>query len=161
MQEIPLCVRLGECQICRVHSPATMLTNRKEIQVEWGDCDPFGIVFFPRYFEYFDACTNALFHRALGIKKAEMLQHYEISGIPLVQASCNFLVPSSFGDVVHVDSCVTHWGTSSFTVQHRLFRGETLAVEGIEKRVWTVRSPGDHAQTKGQPIPKEVIEKFS
>jgi len=138
-----------------------MLTNRREIQIEWGDCDPFGIVFFPRYFEYFDACTNALFHRALGIKKAEMLQRYKIAGIPLVQASCNFLVPSSYGDVVHVDSTVTEWGTSSFTVQHKLFRGETLAVEGIEKRVWTVRVPGEPIKAKGQAVPKEVIEKFA
>ena len=38
-----------------------MLINRKEIRIEWGDCDPGGIVFFPRYFEYCDACTNALF----------------------------------------------------------------------------------------------------
>lgn len=138
-----------------------MLINRKEIQIEWGDCDPFGIVFFPRYFEYFDACTNALFHRALGIKKAEMLRHYKIAGIPLVQASCNFLLPSSFGDIVHVDSYVTTWGRSSFTVRHRLFRGESLAVEGVEKRVWTVRLPDDSAKAKGHPIPKEVIEKLS
>ena len=138
-----------------------MLTNRREIQIEWGDCDPFGIVFFPRYFEYFDACTNALFHRALGIKKAEMLQRYEIAGIPLVQASCNFLMPSSYGDVVHVDSTVAEWGTSSFTVQHKLFRGETLAVEGIEKRVWTVRVSGQPIKAKGQAVPKEVIEKFA
>jgi 4-hydroxybenzoyl-CoA thioesterase len=138
-----------------------MLINRREIQIEWGDCDPFGIVFFPRYFEYFDACTNALFHRALGIKKAEMLRTYKIAGIPLVQASCNFLVPSSFGDVVYIDSCVTEWGRSSFTVQHKLFRGETLAVEGIEKRVWTVRLPDDPAKAKGHPVPKEVIDKFS
>ena len=138
-----------------------MLTNRKEIQIEWGDCDPFGIVFFPRYFEYFDACTNALFHRALGVRKAEMLRRYRIAGIPLVQASCNFFVPSSFGDVVHVDSCVTRWGKSSFTVQHKLFRGDTLAVEGMEKRVWTARLPGEGGAAKGQPIPKEVIEKFS
>jgi 4-hydroxybenzoyl-CoA thioesterase len=138
-----------------------MLINRKEIQIEWGDCDPFGIVFFPRYFEYFDACTNSLFHRALGIKKAEMLRHFEIAGIPLVQASCNFLLPSSFGDIVHVDSCITAWGRSSFTVQHKLFRGEALAVEGVEKRVWTVRLPDDLAKAKGHPVPKEVIDKFS
>ena len=138
-----------------------MLTNRREIQIEWGDCDPFGIVFFPRYFEYFDACTNALFHRALGIQKAEMLRHYKIAGIPLVQASCNFFVPSSFGDVVHVDSKVTAWGNSSFTVQHQLLRGETLAVEGIEKRVWTVRAPEDPSKVKGQAIPREVIDKLS
>jgi 4-hydroxybenzoyl-CoA thioesterase len=138
-----------------------MLIHRTQIQIEWGDCDPFGIVFFPRYFEYFDACTNALFHHALGVRKAAMLRKYRIAGIPLVQASCNFIVPSSFGDVVHVDSCVTEWGRSSFTVQHRLFREETLAVEGVEKRVWTVRVPGDPPKPKGHVIPKEVIAKFS
>ncbi len=138
-----------------------MLTNRKEIQIEWGDCDPFGIVFFPRYFEYFDACTNALFHKALGISKAEMLRKYAIAGIPLVQASCNFHVPSTFGDVVTVESCVTNWGNSSFALQHKLYRGETLAVEGLEKRVWTVRVAGEGSKAKGQAIPQELIEKFS
>jgi len=44
-----------------------MLSNRKEIHIEWGDCDPAGIVYFPRFFEYFDACTNALFEKA-GLK---------------------------------------------------------------------------------------------
>jgi 4-hydroxybenzoyl-CoA thioesterase len=138
-----------------------MLIHRREIQIEWGDCDPFGIVFFPRYFEYFDACTNALFHNALGMKKAEMLRHYEIAGIPLVQASCNFFAPSAFGDIVHVDSSVTEWGKSSFSLNHKLFRGKTLAVEGIEKRVWTVRQPSGPTEWKGHAIPKEVIEKFS
>jgi 4-hydroxybenzoyl-CoA thioesterase len=138
-----------------------MLTNRRDIQIEWGECDPFGIVFFPRYFEYFDACTNALFHRALGYAKAEMLRRFEIAGIPLVQASCNFIMPSSFGDVVSVESCVTKWGTSSFEVSHKLFRGETLAVEGFEKRVWTIRSVGDPSRAKSQPIPREVKERFS
>jgi 4-hydroxybenzoyl-CoA thioesterase len=137
-----------------------MLTHRKEILIEWGDCDPFGIVFFPRYFEYFDGCTNALFHHALGYPKAEMLKRFQIAGIPLVQASCNFLVPSSFGDVVSVASRVTKWGTSSFAVEHKLFRGETLAVQGLEKRVWTVRVPGEPSKAKSHAIPKEVIEKF-
>ena len=138
-----------------------MLTNRREIQIEWGDCDPFGIVFFPRYFEYFDACTNALFHRALGYPKAEMLRRFRIAGIPLVEASCNFKAPSSYGDIVTVESYVDRWGTSSFSLSHNLYRGESLAVEGIEKRVWTVRDSSDPSKVKSHPIPKEVIEKFS
>ena len=137
-----------------------MLIHRTEIRVEWGDCDPLGIVFFPRYFEYFDACTNALFQRALGFPKAQMLKHYQIAGIPLVQASCNFIVPSSYGDAVAVDSCVTEWGSSSFSLRHKLFRGDTLAVEGVEKRVWTVRKAEDSSKIMGQAIPKEVKEKF-
>ncbi len=137
-----------------------MLIHRKEIEIQWGDCDPFGIVFFPRYFEYFDACTNSLFQRALGIKKPELLRRYKIAGIPLVHASCNFIVPSSFGDVVHVESCVTEWGRSSFTLQHRLYRDDILAVEGIEKRVWTIRTSDDPPKFSGAPIPDEVKDEF-
>ena len=137
-----------------------MLIHRKEIEIEWGDCDAFGIVFFPRYFEYFDACTNALFQHALGIRKPELLRRYKIAGIPLVQASCNFIVPSSFGDVVQVDSCVTEWGRSSFSLQHRLCRGDLLAVEGIEKRVWTVRVSDDPPKFTGAAIPEELKAKF-
>ncbi|MFZ0968860.1 MAG: acyl-CoA thioesterase, partial [Candidatus Acidiferrales bacterium] len=67
-----------------------MLINRKEIRIEWGDCDPGGIVFFPRYFEYCDACTNALFERA-GLPKPEILKSYGIGGIPLVEARARFI----------------------------------------------------------------------
>ncbi|MGB8323508.1 MAG: thioesterase family protein [Candidatus Acidiferrum sp.] len=141
--------------------PSIMLIHKKEIQIEWGDCDPFGIVFYPRYFEYFDACTNALFHHALGYPKVEMLRRFQIAGIPMVQTSANFFVPSSFGDIVTVESSVVRWGTSSFSVEHKLFRGETLAVEGFEKRVWTVRPAGEPTKAKSQPIPKEVMEKFA
>ena len=93
--------------------------------------------------------------------KAEMLRKYKIAGIPLVQASANFFVPSSFGDVVSVESEVTEWGTSSFSVAHKLFRGEALAVEGFEKRVWTGRGGERPHEVKSQTIPKEIIEKFS
>ena len=55
---------------------------------------------------------------------------------------------------------MTKWGTSSLSVQHKLFRGETLAVEGLEKRVWTVRVQGEPTKAKSHAIPKEVIEKF-
>lgn len=138
-----------------------MLTHKKQILIEWGDCDPFGIVFYPRYFEYFDACTNALFHHALGYNKAEMMRRFGIAGIPMVQTSANFFVPSTFGDVVTVESSVVRWGTSSFSVEHKLYRGETLAVEGFEKRVWTVRPPGEPTKAKSHPIPKEVMERFA
>ena len=60
-----------------------------------------------------------------------------------------------------MESCVTQWGKSSFTVQHRLLRGQTLAVEGFEKRVWTVRPGSDSSKAVSQAIPPEVIAKFS
>ena len=53
-----------------------MLTNTRVIRVQWGDCDPAGIVFYPRYFEWFDACTILLFEKATGMTKIRMLEKY-------------------------------------------------------------------------------------
>lgn len=137
-----------------------MLRNRKEIQVEWGDCDPAGIVYFPRFFEYFDACTNALFEAA-GFRKAEMLKHYGLIGIPLVEASAQFYAPASFGELVAVESQIVAWGKSSFRVEHRLYKGSALAAQGREKRVWTVRDLQSPKGMRGEAIPAEVKERFA
>jgi len=136
-----------------------MLVHKRSIHIEWGDCDPLGIVYFPRYFEFFDACTNALFEHA-GLPKQELLRKYEIAGIPLVDAHARFLVPSAFDDTVVVESAITKWGTSSFAVEHRLYKGHVLAVEGFETRVWTVRAADVPRGIRGQAIPREVIERF-
>jgi 4-hydroxybenzoyl-CoA thioesterase len=136
-----------------------MLTNRRTIAVEWGHCDPAGIVFFPRYFEMFDACTSALFEAA-GFRKPALRETFGIIGIPLVDARARFLVPTTFGDTVVVESRVSRWGRSSFDVEHRLLLGERLAVEGFETRVWAVRTGEGHA-LKGAPIPAEVKERFA
>ncbi|HWZ97426.1 MAG TPA: thioesterase family protein [Candidatus Dormibacteraeota bacterium] len=136
-----------------------MLKNRKQIHVEWGDCDPAGIVYYPRFFEMFDSCTNALFEKA-GFPKQEMLAKYGLAGVLMVETSAKFFVPSSFGDTVTVESRILEWGNSSFRVEHKLFRGDVLAAEGLEKRVWTVRDKKDSKRLKSERIPQEVKDKF-
>ena len=136
-----------------------MLSNRREIQVEWGDCDPAGIVYFPRFFEFFDACTNALFERA-GFRKAEMLRHYGLLGIPLIEAAAQFYVPAAFGESVTVETRIVEWGNSSFRVEHKMYKGDVLAAEGRERRVWTVRDPLRQSGMRSQAIPQEVKDKF-
>jgi 4-hydroxybenzoyl-CoA thioesterase len=138
-----------------------MLTNVHRVTVEWGHCDPAGIVYFPNYFTYFDSSTNALFLRALGCNKFEMLKRYGIVGIPLVDVGARFIVPSTFGDVVTIESSVAEIRRSSFRLLHRLLRGDTLAVEGTETRVWVGRDPADPDRLKGMPIPRDVVAKLT
>jgi 4-hydroxybenzoyl-CoA thioesterase len=136
-----------------------MLINRRTIRIEWGDCDPAGIVYFPRYFEYFDACTNALFERA-GFFKPTMLKSYGIAGIPVVDMKASFMTPSRFGEDVVVESSIAKWGNSSFVVRHRLMKDVLLAIECFETRVWVVHPKGDPEKFEARPIPSEVKEKF-
>jgi 4-hydroxybenzoyl-CoA thioesterase len=84
-------------------SKKTSITNRKTIHIEWGDCDPAQIVYYPRYLAYFDACTTALFKKA-GLSKRQMLKTYQIVGIPMVDLRASFKVPSRFSDTVIVES---------------------------------------------------------
>ncbi len=150
--------RLGSCEFANMRSEE-VLVNRKTIRIEWGDCDPGGIVYFPRYFEYFDACTNALFERA-GLPKPQMLKTYRIAGIPLVEARARFLMPSQFGDTVVVESCISEWGRSSFSVHHKLLKHDLLAVEVFEKRVWVARAANKSKLFQGRAIPQDVKKRF-
>jgi 4-hydroxybenzoyl-CoA thioesterase len=136
------------------------ITNRKTIQIEWGDCDPAQIVHYPRYLAYFDACTAALFRKA-GLSKRQMLKTYQILGIPLVDLRASFKAPSRFSDTVVVESEITEWRRSSFCVRHRLFNKHVLAVECFEIRVWAVTSEAHPEQIESRPVPREVIEMFS
>jgi 4-hydroxybenzoyl-CoA thioesterase len=133
-----------------------MLTNVHLVTIEWGHCDPAGIVYFPNYFTYFDSSTNALF-----LHKYEMLKRYGIVGIPLVDVGARFIVPSTFGDVVTIESSVAEIRRSSFRVLHRLLRGDALAVEGTETRVWVGRDPADSDRLKSMPIPQDVVAKLT
>jgi 4-hydroxybenzoyl-CoA thioesterase len=134
-----------------------MFINRRSVTIEWGDCDPAGIVFYPRYFAMFDASTAFLFAAALGCTKFEMLRRYDIVGIPMVDTGAKFLVPSKFGDVIDIESHVSAFRRSSFDVVHRVFRADgAVAIEARETRVWAGRHPDDPERIKGVAIPAEV-----
>jgi 4-hydroxybenzoyl-CoA thioesterase len=136
-----------------------MLTNTRHVRIEWGDCDPAGIIFYPRYFEIFDASTSMLFERALGMTKLELVKTYGIVGFPLARTRAKFIRPTRFGDDVTIDTSIK-FGRSSFEVVHRLTLKDELCVEGSETRVWVVRD----AKTGGikpQAIPQAVLAKFN
>jgi 4-hydroxybenzoyl-CoA thioesterase len=138
-----------------------MLTNTRLIRVQWGDCDPAGIVFYPRYFEWFDAGTILLFEKATGLTKIKMLEKYGGAGLALIEASAKFAVPSQYGDDIEIETSVKEFGRSSFSMLHRVTKAGVPALEGHEKRVWTVRDPGDKNRLRSGPIPAEVLAGFN
>jgi 4-hydroxybenzoyl-CoA thioesterase len=137
-----------------------MRAHTRTVRIEWGDCDPAGIVFYPRYFAMFDASTQLLFERVLGLRKRGIIAAYDIVGIPMVDTRARFLIPSAFGDEVTIESEVTEFRRSSFDIRHRLLRDGALAVEAWETRVWAGRHPHDPARIRAQPVPAEVIAQF-
>jgi 4-hydroxybenzoyl-CoA thioesterase len=137
------------------------LVSRRQLTIEWSHCDPAGIVFNSRFFEYFDWGTWTLFENALGVPPPDLAGTFGIVGLPLVDAGARFIAPARFGDLVELTSQVSEFRRSSFDVDHRLTVGGELAVEGRETRVWAGRDPAHPSQIKAQPIPADVIARFA
>jgi 4-hydroxybenzoyl-CoA thioesterase len=134
-----------------------MLTNEREIRVQWGDCDPAGIVFYPRYFEWFDASTIILFEKATGLTKIRMLEKYGGAGLPLLEASAVFKIASQYGDDIRIETRITEFRRSTFFVHHQVTKGDTLALEGFETRLWTVRVLENGNRLRSGDLPPEIV----
>jgi 4-hydroxybenzoyl-CoA thioesterase len=137
------------------------LVSRMPLIIEWGHCDPAGIVFNSRFFELFDLGTWVLFEKGLGIPRAKVFSTFDIIGYPIVDARATFHRPVQFGDAVELASTVREFRRSSFDVEHRLSHNGELAVEGMETRVWAGRGADDPAKLKSKPIPQEVIDRLT
>jgi len=136
------------------------LVNRRQFTIEWSFCDPAGIVFNARFYEFFDWGTWSLFEAALGVKPCDLRATMRIFGFPLVDVSARFLAPARFGDVVDLSSQVIQFRRSSFDIEHRVTVRGDLAVEGRETRVWASRDEASPSQIKAIPIPDEIIARF-
>ena len=134
-----------------------MLSNTRTIRVEWGDCDPAGIVFYPRYFEMFERCIHALFEHATGMTKHEMLTTYDFVGFPVVQARAQFLSPATFGDDVMAETTISEFRRSSFDVHHRVDERRQAGGRGLRDAGLGRTRPGrsDQAQVQADPAGRD------
>lgn len=90
-----------------------------EVTVRFGDCDPAGIVFYPRYFEMFNNLVEDWCAQALGMSFREL--HLERGlGLPTVHVETSFVAPSELGDVLRAELRVLKIGGASITLQVRL-----------------------------------------
>ena len=138
---------------------AKSFVSSRNLTIEWGDCDPADIVFYPRYFAWFDAATAHHF-KAAGLPKPELIKRYGVVGFPMVDTRAKFHIPSRHGDEVRIETEIVRFGRSSFDVEHRLMRGDKLAVEGFEKRV-LVRRKDDGSGIASCEVPQEVKDLFA
>jgi 4-hydroxybenzoyl-CoA thioesterase len=138
-----------------------MFSNRRNVTIQWGECDPAGIVYYPRYFEMFDISTVALFRAAFGCSKYELLKRFGFDGFPMVNTGAEFFIPSKFGDEVVIDTRIERLGRSSFDIVHTLLRGDDMGIRAHEKRVWVARHPTDEGKFGAVPMPAEVVERLS
>jgi 4-hydroxybenzoyl-CoA thioesterase len=130
--------------------------NIHRISVEFGDCDPAQIVFFPNFFRWYDASSRHFFENCGLPPWRELEKTTGIIGTPVVDISSRFLLPATYGEVIEVHTSIVEWNTKSFVMKHEIRRGEALLAEGRDVRVFATRHPDDPKRMRAIPIPEDI-----
>lgn len=132
-----------------------MRVSTYHLTVEFGDCDPANIVFYPNYYRWFDAATHHLCKGA-GLDWISLRDRYGVVGFPLVETGASYRQPASFGDHLEIESSVVECGRKTLRLRHLVRRGATLLVEGFEVRVLGARHPDDPQRLRALEIPTAI-----
>lgn len=90
-------------------------TFAMRIPVRFADCDPAGIVFYPRYFEMFNSVVEDWCAAGLGLSFRQLHVERRL-GFPTVHIETDFVAPSMLGDVLRAELAVQEMGRTSVTL---------------------------------------------
>ncbi|MGE0799488.1 MAG: acyl-CoA thioesterase [Lautropia sp.] len=102
-------------------------------RVQFGDCDPANIVYFPNFYRWFDQATHALCEAA-GYELVHVRSALAWVGFPIAEAGARFLRPATINDLLRIETRVREWQPRRFLLEHRILRDDTLLVEGWQTR---------------------------
>lgn len=89
------------------------------VRVRFGDCDPAGIVYFPRFFHFFHEAMESWFDDVLQVPYAGLIQGRKL-GFPAVHTEADFAAPCAFGDEIAVEQRVVGLGRTSLRFAYRV-----------------------------------------
>ena len=132
-----------------------MSAHATTLPVRWGDVDAAGIVFYPRFYEWYDFGCEALF-AALGLPWPELFPRHGIVGVPIVESGARFVSPARYGDTLTIRSSVAWVKTRTFRMEHEILVGDRLCASGFEVRAWVKRPSAPGERLEAAAIPEDV-----
>jgi 4-hydroxybenzoyl-CoA thioesterase len=137
-------------------NPSMIKTHIYPVNVQFGDCDPAGIVFFPNFSRWMDEASLAFFMSCGVPPWRELVKTRGIIGTPLLEINTKFLRPATYGETIEVHTTVEAWAAKTFRHRHVVKRGEAVLCEGTEVRAFCIRDPDQPERIKAIPVPEDI-----
>jgi 4-hydroxybenzoyl-CoA thioesterase len=131
-------------------------TTHYRVTVQFGDCDPAGIVFYPNFLRWMDEASLAFFMQCGVPPWRELVKTHGIVGTPLLEVATRFLTAATYAEELDIETSVEEWRAKVFVQRHRLRRGETLICEGIETRAFVKRDADNPERLRAMAIPEDI-----
>ena len=131
-------------------------TTVYDIKVQFGDCDPAGIVFFPNFSKWMDASSLHFFMECGVPPWRELLKTRGIVGTPLLEINTKFRQPATYGETLHIHTSIVEWRAKVFIQKHVVMRGDVILCEGVETRAFVIHPPEAPDRIKAIPVPEDI-----
>ncbi len=113
-----------------------MLVYYREITVEWGESDPFGLVYFPRMLAWFNDAEHEFFAQA-GYPVKQMVEQ-DRTAFVMGRVNFEFVGPAAYGERIITRLELAEISNSTLTWNCRASRrsDEVLVTQGSATRVY-------------------------
>ena len=137
--------------------PRTVVYTQR---VEFGDCDPARIVWFPNFFRWIDAASRHFFIQCGVPPWHETEKTSGLIGTPLVDTHARFVKTASYGDTLQIHVHVAEWRDKSFVQRYQIKRENAdgsvdLIMECDEVRIFAAHRT-DGKGIRAIPIPADI-----
>ena len=136
-----------------------MKENIVERKIMWGDMDPLGIVFYPRYNEWIDACGH-LFFEAVDVDLGDLWRQRKLM-FGLAETSCRYFKPTRYHQEIRIVTHISTLEEKMVVLKHKIrdLKTDELMVEGIERRI--CMDVSDPNEFHAVPIPEDIFSILS
>lgn len=124
-------------------------------RLNWSECDPVGIIFFPHYARWVADGLHEMFLK-LGVDPTGIHERDIRRGLPIVSLSMKFHAAAALHEEVDHLIVVQKVGTKSLSFRHEFRRDGVLLVEVEDVRVWATYVSGQPDTLKAVAIPVEI-----
>ena len=116
-----------------------MYIHTVQLRVLYGHVDKMNIVYYGRYFEYFEYARNELL-RSLGVPYTEIEKHGV--SLPVIQAFASYKAGAKYDDLLTIESTIPEMPRARIRVEYSIVNAdEKLLVEGFTEHSF-VKSNG-------------------
>jgi 4-hydroxybenzoyl-CoA thioesterase len=135
-------------------------TTTHSVAIQFGDCDPAGIVFFPNFSRWMDAASLSFFMQCGLPPWRELVKTRGIVGTPLLEINTKFFKTVTYGETITISTHVEEWRAKVFVQVHRVTRTsgatEDLICEGREVRAFVKRDAENPDRLRAMPVPDDI-----
>lgn len=126
------------------------------VDVDWGDCDPAGLLLAPRTHHWMDSAADHFFS-GCGLPAWRELQRTRgIVGLTPIEQHARYVRPAACGDRLRITTEVMQWLPDAVVQRHVATRGDELIFECVETLAFVAHDPADPPHVRVVPVPEDI-----